>query len=212
MSKPILNVITPTLKKVLENNPVPNNIEELSNFIVHSMKECERIARKDHNMSANQLGRCNGDWFEYLFEKSVISQIGKENIKVYPGRGHHIKEINGFEKVDWIPLPDAIIKDVNDFRGIISLKWGMRHDRMYEAAYEAFAIKYWVAKNKLPKVKVFLFTNDNFSGYKARLKIMANVPALDGVFYLEHSKLSEDLKKKIKSFSELIIELQALSS
>ena len=211
MSEPIADVILPTITTVLKNNPLPKNEGELADYVSTMMGKCEKEARKKFIISPNQLGRLNGDWFEYLFDATIKPQLGEKNIQVFPGRGHHINEIKGFEDVDWIPMPDAIVKDFQDFRAVVSLKWGMRHDRMYQPAFEAYAIKDWINRNNLQKVKVFLFTNDNFSGYQARLEILPKVPALDGVFYLEFNKLSPELKKKIKSFPDLINELKSIS-
>lgn len=211
MSVPANNIILPIISKILENNSVPLDIEQLGSYVEDKMKLCENEARKIYpSITPNQLGRCNGDWFEYLFKSMIESQLKKENVTVFPGRGRKINEIKGFHNVDWIPMPDAVVRNINDFRAVITLKWGMRHDRMYEAAYEAYAIKDWIKRKKLPSVKVFLFTNDNFSGFESRLKIMSKVPVLDGVFYLRYDKLPLNLQGVVKSFSELVKEIKSI--
>ena len=210
MSIPIKDVILPTIQSVLKDSKLPEKEEDVGKFIADGMKKCENVAKRKFSVSPNQLGRLNGDWFEYLFQAAICSFVKEENITVFPGRGHHINEINGFEKVTWIPLPDAIVRNVKDLRAVITLKWGMRHDRMYESAYEAYAIKDWIQKNKLPTVKVFLLTNDDTSGYASRLKIMSSVPALDGVYYVEYDKLSSDLQEKTKPIKSLIQEINSI--
>jgi len=201
------------LENALEKYPSPKDIGSVSKYITNTMRCCKEIAKKHHKITKpNRIGRMNGDWFEYLVKHSLTSQLGKENITVFPGRGHHIKEFTGFEKVTWIPMPDAIVKNVKDLRAVLTLKWGLRHDRMYEVGYEAYAIKDWVSKNKLPAVKVFLLVNDNDSGYQSRLETMSKIDPLDAIYYLEYDKLSPKLKKIIKSVPELIQDLKSLAS
>jgi hypothetical protein len=201
------------VQKALEKYPLPNDIESVSKYITDVMRCCKEIAKKQYNITKpNRIGRMNGDWFEYLVKHCLTHRLGKENITVFPGRGHHIKEIMGFEKVTWIPMPDAIVKNVKDLRAVLTLKWGLRHDRMYEVGYEAYAIKDWIEKNKLPPIKVFLLENDNDSGYESRLEIMSKVPPLDAIYYLEHEKLPPKLQKIIKSIPDLIRDLKHLSS
>jgi len=210
LSEPLINIIHPIFKKALEEFPVPKDDDELTRYIPKFMDECKKLGEKKFGrISSNQLGRINGDWFESIFEEVLKSRIGLQNFKKF-GRGHKIKEINGFENVTWIPAPDIIIKNENDLQVVISLKWGLRHDRMYEVGYEAYAIKDWVAKKNLKFVKVFLFANDLDSGYEARLQTMSKVPALDKVYYLRYDILPDEIKNQVKSLVDLINELKLI--
>ncbi len=205
MSEPITNIIIPVYEEVIRNNPLPINQNQYSQHIVTIMAECESEARRQfRNLSPNQLGRCNGDWFELIVRDTATNVVGNDNLMVFPGRGHHINEIQGFKQVNWIPQPDVIGRNLQDFRAVVSLKWGMRHDRMYEVGYEAYAIKDWVSRNNLPEVQVYLLTNDKFSGRDARLDKMSQVPALDGVFHIQHDNLTQELQQVIGSYPDLL--------
>ena len=210
MSPPLKDIIIPTFVRVLDSNPIPKKNSELTNYIINFMGKCKNNARTNFGkISPQQFGRMNGDWFEHIFEEILKKKIGSNNFLKF-GRGHKIKEIKGFEKVSWIPAPDIILKNKTDLRSIISLKWGLRHDRMYEVGYEAYAIKDWIKKNSLTSVNVFLFANDTDSGYESRLQTMSKVPALDDVFYLRHENLSKSLKKNVKSLGNLLGEIQTI--
>jgi hypothetical protein len=108
-------------------------------------------------------------------------------------------------------MPDVVVPGPERPRKVISLKWGMRHDRMYEVGYEAYAIKDWCNTAKLSRMKVFLVTNDETSGYKSRLGIMLKVPAIDGVYHVTQSSLPAELQKNVKSLPELLKEVREVS-
>jgi len=174
------------------------------------MAGCKKqAASKFGKISSQQFGRMNGDWFELIFEEILKIRIGNDNFLKF-GRGHKIKEVKGFEKVSWIPAPDIILKNQTDLRAIISLKWGLRHDRMYQVGYEAYAVKDWIKKNSLKPVKVFLLANDIDPGYESRLVTMSKVPVLDAVFYLRHNILSKTVKNKVKSFEDILKEIKLI--
>jgi len=198
--------VFPIFDSVDKKYPTPANPQKFSNYILSGMERCQKLAQIKHKKKPPQLGRANGDWFEFFIGKTFSKQMGKEDFIITGRSRHKINELKGFEKVNWLPMPDIVIKNFQDVRGIVSVKWGMRHDRMYQSAYEAASIKKWITANKLQSAKVFLFTNDDSV---ARLKTMLNVPELDGVFHLQSEKYSEKVPE-IKSLVDLINELKKL--
>ncbi len=192
-----------------ETKPLVNE-NDISRYIIEIMHRCDKYAEENFHMSPNQIGRCRGDWFEYAI-KEVLSKFFKpDEFKVYPGRGHNIKEIKGFEEVEWIPMPDAIIKSPSDLRAVLSLKWGLRHDRMYEVGYEAYAIKDWIQRKRLNPIKLFLITANIFSGYESRLITMYACPVIDDIYFIRYERLSPRLRKHIKPVKKLIEDLREI--
>lgn len=198
--------VFPIFDSVDKQYPTPNDSQQFSDYILTGMEKCQNLAQIKHKKKPSQMGRANGDWFEFFIEKIFSKKMKKQDYIVTGRQRHKISELKGFEKVNWFPMPDIVIKNFQDVRGIVTVKWGMRHDRMYQSAYEAASIKKWIVENNLPPVKVFLFTNDDSI---ARLKTMLNVPELDGVFHLQSKKYSAKVPG-IKSLIDLIDELKKL--
>lgn len=194
----------------MASSNVPKSENDISVFIIELIRKCDEIGITDYGLRPNQIGRCRGDWFELGIEAILESFLKSNEFKAYPGRGHRIKEIRGFEKVSWIPMPDVVFKSTVDLRGILTLKWGMRHDRMYEAGYEAYAIKDWCKRAEMREPVVFLVTNDDFSGFESRLLTMSRCPIMDGVYYVNHESLSSRVKNRIKSMSNLISDVRRI--
>jgi len=203
-------VIGDSFKRAMVTSIVPKSENDISSFIVNLIQKCDKIGITDYGLRPNQIGRCRGDWFELGIETILRTFLKPGEFKAYPGRGHKIKEIKGFEEVNWIPMPDVIFKSTIDLRGILTLKWGMRHDRMYEAGYEAYAIKDWCKRAEMREPVVFLVTNDNFSGFESRLLTMSRCPVIDGVYYVNHESLPDRIKNKIKSMSNLISDVEQI--
>jgi hypothetical protein len=204
------NVIGDSFKRAMATSKIPKSEDDISSFIVSLIRKCDEIGITDYGLSPNQIGRCRGDWFELGIETILKCFLKTDEFRAYPGRGHKIKEIKGFEEVSWIPMPDVIFKSTNDLRGILTLKWGMRHDRMYEAGYEAYAIKDWCKRAEMREPVIFLVTNDNFSGFESRLLTMSRCPVIDGVYYLNHESLPSRIKNKIKSMNNLICDVKQI--
>jgi len=208
--KPTENVIKDCFNAASRTVGKLGAVDDISRYILAMLEECGRLGIKNYSLSPNQLGRCNGDWFEYAIENVLKNFFRGDEFKAYPGRGHHIKEVRGFEKVSWIPMPDAIIKNTEDLRAVLSLKWGMRHDRMYEVGYEAYAIKDWCARNRMRSPKMFLVTDDHFSGYESRLRTMHECPVVDDIYYVQAARLGGSLKSYIKPMPILISDLKGI--
>jgi len=198
--------VFPVFNSVDKKYPTPTDPQKFSYYILSGMERCQKLAQIKGKKKPQQLGRANGDWFEFFIEKIFLKTMNKEDFVLTGRSKHKINELRGFEKVNWVPMPDIVVKNFQDVRGIVSVKWGMRQDRMYQSAYEAASIKKWIAENNLQPAKVFLFTNDDSS---ARLKTMLNVPELDGVFHLQPEKFSDNIPE-IKSLVDLINELKKL--
>lgn len=109
-------------------------------------------------------------------------------------------------------MPDAIVKNPRDVRAVLSFKWGMRHDRMYEVGYEAYAIKDWVARRNLKPIKVLLVTNDDFSGWESRLRTMHACPVIDDIYYINYENVSSELREFTKSMPCLITDLRTIAT
>jgi hypothetical protein len=185
---------------------------DAARFILELMKKCDQHGRKDFRMSANQIGRCRGDWFEYGIKEVLNKFLRPDQFRAYPGRGHSVREICGFEKVTWIPMPDIIVKSPQELRAVVSLKWGMRHDRMYEVGYEAYATKDWIQQNKMKSIKVLLVTANVFSGYESRLQTMHSCPVIDDIYFVHENLLTPDLKKIVKPLANLVSDLRKIAS
>lgn len=197
--------VNQTFEEVVKNHKLPTSDTEFPTYIINGMEKCQKLAQIKHKKKPSQLGRANGDWFEFFVEK-IFSKKMKSTEFYMPVRNKiTFSQLQGFSKVDWIPKPDVIVKSLNDVRGLVTLKWSMRHDRMYESAYEAAAVKNWVAKKKLSNIKVFLLTNDDA---KSRLKTMLKVPELDGVYHIQANNYSS--VTGLKSITELITDLKKL--
>ena len=212
MSQAEVGVIKDSFKEAVRLVSAPANEDDISRFLVQIINACDKIGYTRYSMSPNQIGRCRGDWFELAIEKVLGHFFSQNDFKAYPGRGHSITEIKGFQDVSWIPMPDAIFRSPMDFRALLSLKWGMRHDRMYEVGYEAYAIKDWLSRNNLPSIKVFLATNDEFSGFESRLETMSRCPVIDDVYYVSHDRLSSALKLEVRSIPQLINDIRQIVS
>ena len=197
--------VNQTFEEVVKNHKLPTSDTEFPTYIINGMEKCQKLAQIKHKKKPSQLGRANGDWFEFFVEK-IFSKKMKSTEFYMPVRNKiTFSQLQGFSKVDWIPKPDVIVKSLNDVRGLVTLKWSMRHDRMYESAYEAAAVKNWVAKKKLSNIKVFLLTNDDA---KSRLKTMLKVPELDGVYHIQANNYSS--VTGLKSITDLITDLKKL--
>jgi hypothetical protein len=66
-------------------------------WIVRLIEACDRIGKKESKLRPNQLGRCRGDWFELAMDGYLSRFLGSDKFHSYPGRGHSIGEIAGFE-------------------------------------------------------------------------------------------------------------------
>ena len=197
--------VNQTFDTVIKNHKIPTNDVLIPDYIIDGMKKCQNLAQTKHKKKPSQLGRANGDWFEFFVEK-ILSKKMKSTEYYMPVRNKIIfSQLKGFSKVDWIPKPDIIVKNLNDVKALVSIKWSMRHDRMYESAYEAAAVKNWVTKNKLPDIKVFLLTNDDAN---SRLQTMLKVPELDGVYHIQANNYSS--VTGLKSITDLISDLKKL--
>jgi len=197
--------VNQTFDDVIKNHQLPTNDTDFPDYIIDGMDKCKNLAQTKHKKKPSQIGRANGDWFEFFIEK-IFAKKMKSTEYYMPIRNKiTFNQLSGFQKVDWVPKPDVIVKSLNDVKGLVSIKWSMRHDRMYESAYEAAAVKNWVAKNNLPNIKVFLLTNDDS---KSRLKTMLRVPELDGVYHIQANNYSSVIG--LKSLTQLITDLKKL--
>lgn len=197
--------INQVFEAVSKNHKLPTNDKDFSSYILDGMGKCQKLAQIKHKKKPSQLGRANGDWFEFFLDKIFTKKIQKTQYIMPVRQKITFNQLQGFEKVDWIPKPDIIIRNFKDVRGLVSVKWTMRHDRMYESAYEAAAVKNWIHQNKLQGIKIFLLTNDFAS---SRLKIMLKVPELDGVYHIQPEKYPN--VDGLKSLIELIYDLKKL--
>lgn len=163
-------------------------------YCLDIVNRCHEIANEE-NMSTNSIGRMAGDWFEISCCHILTRELGADNLRMYVGDGHshRISEIAGFENVSWIPYPDVIVINEQDFRAVVSLKWGMRHDRMYEVGYSAFAIKD-ILKDNNRTIHFYLLTNDDSP---SRIATLLNIPAIDGVFHMNPNFIREKNNKRI---------------
>lgn len=197
--------VNQVFEAVSKNHKLPTNDKDFSSYILDGMGKCQKLAQIKHKKKPSQLGRANGDWFEFFLDKIFTKKIQKTQYIMPVRQKITFNQLQGFEKVDWIPKPDIIIRNFKDVRGLVSVKWTMRHDRMYESAYEAAAVKNWIHQNKLRGIKIFLLTNDFAS---SRLKIMLKVPELDGVYHIQPEKYPN--VDGLKSLIELIYDLKKL--
>jgi len=199
-------------QKAMQDTSPLTSEKDAARFILELIKKCDWYGRKDFRMSANQIGRCRGDWFEYGIEHVLKKFLRPDQFRAYPGRGHSIREVSGFEKVTWIPMPDVIVKGPQELRAIVSLKWGMRHDRMYEVGYEAYAMKDWIQRNEMEPIQVLLVTANVFSGYESRLHTMHNCPVIDGIYFVHENLLVPDLRRIVKPLAKLVGDLKIIAS
>jgi len=197
--------IIQTFDEVIKTHKLPTNDAEIPNYIIKGMEKCKDLAQKKQKKKPSQLGRANGDWFEYFIEKIFLTKMRPTEFYMPIRQKITFNQLQGFGKVNWIPKPDVIVKDLKNVKGLVSIKWSMRNDRMYESAYEAAAVKNWIAKNNLPNIKVFLLTNDDS---KSRLKIMIRVPELDGVYHIQANNYSS--VTSLKSITDLVTDLKKL--
>jgi len=194
-----------TFDNVIKNHKLPINDTQFPDYVIEGMKKCQNLAQKKLKKKPSQLGRANGDWFEFFVEKIFAKKMKSTEYYMPVRKKITFSQLQGFDKVDWIPKPDVIVKSLKNVKGLVSIKWSMRHDRMYESAYEAAAVKNWIAKNNLPSIKVFLLTNDDA---KSRLKTMLKVPELDGVYHIQANNYSSVVG--VKSITQLITDLKKL--
>lgn len=194
-----------TFDDVIINHKLPTNDSAIPTYIIDGMQKCQKLAQIKHKKKPSQIARGNGDWFEFFIEKILSSKIKSTEFYMPIRNKITFSQLQGFSQVDWIPKPDIIVKNLNDVRGLVSIKWSMRHDRMYESAYEAAAVKNWIVKNKLPNIKIFLLTNDDS---KSRLKTMLKVPELDGIYHVQANNYSS--VSGLKSITNLISDLKKL--
>ena len=167
-----------------------------------------------YGRTGSALGNMKGHWFEMLCKTIFERELGKDNItmRINDKMNHKISEIKGFEHVTWIAYPDVIIINEQNLKAIVSIKWGMRHDRMYEILYAALAMK-----DALPKqgktLNFYLLTNDDSP---ARLRKMLEAPALDGVYHINPDSLRPSsteqgiVLRRLKNFDDLLRQLRLL--
>lgn len=187
--------------------------ESYSSHVIEVMKECETRA-KSYGKSVNAVGNMSGKWFEMCCERIFRHEL-KAGITMHvnDSHTHTISEIAGFDNVTWIPYPDAIIRDESNFKAAISVKWGMRHDRMYEVPYSAFAINDVLGRRRRKKVNFYLLTNDDSP---SRLATMLEIPVLSGVYHLNPEYVTasdsrlENVLRRLKGLPDLLDQLRLL--
>lgn len=188
----------------------PNKTEYVK-YITNMMDACIKLG-KSHGRTSGALGNMKGHWFEMLCKYIFELELGKDNvtIRINDRTNHKIKEIKGFEDVTWITYPDAIIINEQKLKVIISIKWGMRHDRMYEPLYAALAMKDHL-KEQDRRLNFYLFTNDDSA---ARLRVMLEAPMLDGVYHLNPDSIRPtsgtqgNVLRRLKSLDDLLGQLR----
>ena len=191
--------------------PQPDRMEQYPKYITDMIDTCVRLGSQ-YGRSGNALSNMKGNWFEMLCKTIFEKELGKDNVTMHvgDGRNHEIKELVGFESVTWITYPDAIVVDENRLKAAISIKWGMRHDRMYEPLYAALAMND-VLSELGKKINFYLLTNDDST---ARMCKMLEAPMLSDVYHLvphtirpnnDHQK---NLLRRLKGLDDLLRELK----
>lgn len=192
--------------------PEPNR-SEYTKYFADIMSECIRWG-ESQGRTTNALGKMKGDWFEMICKTIFEKELGRDNITMHIGdnKNHKINEINGFKHVSWITYPDAILIDEHRLKAAVSIKWGMRHDRMYEPLYAAMAMKDIMMKLDQP-FNFYLLTNDDSS---ARLRVMLEAPMLDGIYHIDPTQIHAtddrqgNVLRRLKGFNDLITQLRLL--
>ena len=180
-------------------------------YITDMMDTCIELGTS-YGRTRSALGNMKGHWFEMLCKDIFERELGKDNvtIRINDKTNHKIKEIKGFEDVTWITYPDAIIINEQKLKVVISIKWGMRHDRMYEPLYAALAMKDHL-KEQDRSLNFYLFTNDDSA---ARLRVMLEAPMLDGVYHLNPSSIRPtsgvqgNVLRRLKNLDDLLGQLR----
>lgn len=191
----------------------PDRTEGYSKYITDMMDECVRLGDQ-YGRSGGGLGNMKGHWFEMLCKTVFEKELGRGNITMHveDGTNHKIKELEGFEHVTWITYPDAIIIDERRLKAAISIKWGMRHDRMYEPLYAALAMRD-VLKTSGKPLNFYLLTNDDSP---ARLCAMLEAPMLNGVYHIAphtvhpSSNQQKNVLRRLGSLDDLLSQLRLL--
>ena len=194
----------------------PDQANQYAGYIRSVMMECITQAT-NMGKSINGIGNMSGDWFEMLSKIILEEEIGDQNITIHVGDGqnHRIRELDGFAHVRWIPYPDAIIRNERNLQATLSIKWGMRHDRMYEVAYSAYAINEVLTNQDRPPIHSYLFTNDDSA---SRLATMLEIPMITNVYHLapreiqsKNPEIANSLRR-LKSLTDMINDLRILTS
>jgi len=190
---------------------MPDRIEQYPKYIMCMMDECLKLGGK-YGRSENALSNMKGNWFEMLCKDIFEKELGKDNITMHvgDGRNHEIKELKGFESVTWITYPDAIVINESRLKAAISIKWGMRHDRMYEPLYASLAMNDILSKLG-KKINFYLLTNDNST---ARMCKMLEAPMLSSVYHLAPNTIhpnndhQKNMLRRLGGFDDLLRELK----
>lgn len=189
----------------------PDSVEQYPKYIIDMIDTCVRLGGR-YGRSKNALSNMKGHWFEMLCKTVFEKELGKNNVTMHvgDGRNHKIKELVGFEHVTWITYPDAIVVDENRLKAAVSIKWGMRHDRMYEPLYAALAMNDVLSKSER-KINFYLLTNDDSP---ARICMMLEAPMLDNVYHLvpptirPNNDYQKNLLRRLKGLDDLLRELK----
>ena len=190
--------------------PSPNR-SEYGKYIMDMMNMCLELGAS-YGRTGGALGNMKGHWFEMLCKAIFEKDLGKGSITVHANdkRSHKISEIKGFENVTWITYPDAIIINEQNLKAAISIKWGMRHDRMYEILYAALAMKDHLREQGKP-LNFYLLTNDDSP---ARMRAMLEAPMLDGVYHINPKSIHPssgtqgNVLRRLKGLDDLLGQLR----
>ena len=200
--------------EVRDSSPIPDNVEEYGPYMRDVVKRCIGLST-ERGRSLNATGNMTGRFFELVCRDVFEKEVGKENITMYvmDGTRHHINEIEGLEAAQ-MPFPDVIIRNEHNFKGMISIKWGNRHDRLYEIPHSGTTINDLLKRQSKLLVNVYFLTNDDSA---SRIAILLNDPSITAVYHLVpetiHSNKPETLKtlRRLKGVPELINELKIIT-
>lgn len=200
--------------EIRKQHPIPHNVCEYGVYMRDIVSKCVDVASKQGH-SGPATGNMSGRWFEMICKEVFEKEIGMENITMYvmDGKSHKINEIDGLEAAQ-IPYPDAIIKNEREFKAMISIKWGNRHDRLYEIPHSGNTINDFLKLQNKLQIHVYFLTNDDSA---SRLSHLLNDPDVTAVYHLVPDSItttdSEVLKtlRRLKGIPELINELKIIT-
>jgi len=217
MSESSTNTSEATLSmynEIRKDRPIPENICEYGVYMRDVVKACADLA-ETRGCTGPSIGNMSGRWFEMICKEVFEKEIGGDSITMYvlDGKSHKISEIEGLEAAQ-IPYPDAIIRNESEFRAMISIKWGNRHDRLYEIPHSGNTINDFLKRQDRLQVHTYFLTNDDSA---SRLVHLLNDPHVTAVYHLIPDSITatdpEMIKtlRRLKSVPDLINELKIIT-
>lgn len=176
---------------------LPSDKKDCPKFILQLMDGCLSEGKR-RGINSGALANISGDWFERCVTICIEQAFGKENYQTEGDIGN-INELYGFELEKWMPFPDIVIRNKEDFRAAISCKWGLRPDRRYSEPYVSMRLK-----RIRPSLRYLVVTNDI---QIKNVQMLVDAPEIDRVYHLRRDDLAPRIDGKLYSFPDMLKEL-----